>query len=130
MSCEQAFNFAFYCQSLGGQWNAIYRYGSMRDCSETWGDFFFCMRQKGTPDGPVKENMIREHYRQKILDKYGPGKPSSEDVWAERKERVPPGTAFAAQSEAPAVGDAEYQRWEVERMARIRKGLPEGEEGP
>lgn len=122
MDCEQAFNQAFYCQSLGGQWNNIYRYGGVRSCSENWDDFWFCMRVKGYQAGPVKDNMIREHYRKKHLAKYGPGKPSSEDVWRERRERVPPGSAFSEQVEAPTVSDAEYQKWEMDRMERIRRG--------
>lgn len=125
MNCEQAFNFAFYCQSLGGQWNYIYRYGTVRSCGEHWDDFFFCMRAKGTPAGKVKEDMIREHYRRKELAKYGPGKPNSEDVWQERTERVKPDEAFVMPVEAPRVSDSEYQQWEMERMERIRKGLRE-----
>lgn len=122
VDCEQAFNQAFYCQSLGGQWNNIYRYGGVRSCSENWDDFWFCMRVKGYQPGPVKDNMIREHYRKKHMTKYGPGKPSSEDVWRERRERVPPGSAFSEQVEAPTVSDAEYQKWEMERMEKIRNG--------
>lgn len=120
MDCEQAFNQAFYCQSLGGQWNNIYRFGEVRPCSENWDDFWFCMRVKGYSEGKVKDDMIREHYRKKHLSKYGSGKPNSEDVWRERRERLPPGTAFAEPAEAPTVSDAEYQRWEMERMERIR----------
>lgn len=123
MDCETAFNLAFYCQSLGGQWNAIYRHGTIRSCSEQWEDFWFCMRAKGAGDGPVKENMIRDHYREKLLRKYGNGKPNSEDVWKERRERVAPGEAFSVQVEAPKMSDAEFQKWEMERMERIRKGL-------
>lgn len=122
MDCEQAFNQAYYCQSLGGQWHHLYRYGSVRSCSEQWNDWFFCMRAKGTPPGKVKDDMIRDHYRRKLLAKYGPGKPSSEDVWRERPERVRPGEAFATQPEAAQVSDAEYQQWEMERLERIRKG--------
>lgn len=122
MDCEQAFNQAFYCQSLGGQWNNIYRYGGVRSCSDNWDDFWFCMRVKGYQPGPVKDNMIREHYRKRHLEKYGPGKPSSEDVWRERVERVPPGSAFSERVEAPTVSDAEFQKWEMERMEKIRKG--------
>lgn len=122
MDCEQAFNQAFYCQSLGGQWNNIYRYGGVRSCSDNWDDFWFCMRVKGYQPGPVKDDMIREHYRKRHLAKYGPGKPSSEDVWRERRERVPPGTAFSEQVEAPTISDAEYQKWEMERMGKIRNG--------
>ena len=122
MDCEQAFNQAFYCQSLGGQWNNIYRYGSVRPCSENWDDFWFCMRVKGYGEGKVKDDMIREHYRKKHLAKYGPGKPNSEDVWKERAERLPPGTAFTEPIEAPTVSDAEYQKWEMDRADRIRSG--------
>ncbi|KAF3766287.1 hypothetical protein M406DRAFT_19483, partial [Cryphonectria parasitica EP155] len=96
MDCESAFNQAFYCQSLGGQWNNIYRYGTVRACTDLWDDLWFCMRVKGQAAGPVKEDLIREHYRAKLLARYGPGKPSSEDVWRERTERVAPGEAFSA----------------------------------
>lgn len=124
MDCEQAFNLAFYCQSLGGQWNSLYRYGSVRSCSENWNDFWFCMRVKGYQAGKVKDDMIREYYRKKELAKYGPGKPSSEDVWRERRERVKPGEAFAEPVDAPpSMNDAEYQRLEMERMERIRHEL-------
>lgn len=118
---------AYYCQSLGGQWNNVYRYGDLRSCSELWNDFFFCMRAKGTPAGKVKEDMIKEHYRGKLLAKYGPGKPSSEDVWQERKERVAPDEAFALPVEPPQVDDVELQKWEMARMERIRKGLKDEE---
>jgi hypothetical protein len=46
MSCRQAFDAAFYCQSLGGQFNNLYRYGGIRSCSQHWNDFWFCMRMK------------------------------------------------------------------------------------
>jgi hypothetical protein len=49
MSCRQAFDAAFYCQSMGGQFNNLYRYGKIRNCSENWRDFWFCMRTKGYP---------------------------------------------------------------------------------
>jgi hypothetical protein len=49
MSCRQAFDAAFYCQSLGGQFNNLYRYGNIRSCSENWRDFWFCMRTKSYP---------------------------------------------------------------------------------
>ncbi|RTE77292.1 hypothetical protein BHE90_008238 [Fusarium euwallaceae] len=93
MSCRQAFDQAWACNSMGGQWNAVYRYGEMRSCSEHWDDFWFCMRTKGySPE--MREKAIREHYRAKEFVKYGPGKPSSEDVWESREERVPEGSTF------------------------------------
>jgi hypothetical protein len=51
MSCRQAFDAAFYCQSLGGQFNNLYRYGGIRNCSENWKDFWFCMRTKSYAPG-------------------------------------------------------------------------------
>lgn len=129
MNCEQAFNLAYYCQSLGGQFTSLYRYGGMRSCSENWNDFWFCMRVKSYPAGEVKDNMIREHYRNKELAKYGPGKPSSEDVWRERRSRVKPGEALSSplEEQQQPMSDAEFQKWEMERYERIRKELKEGE---
>lgn len=128
MNCEQAFNLAYYCQSFGGQFTSVYRYGGMRSCSENWSDFWFCMRVKSYPPGEVKENMIREHYRKKELAKYGPGKPSSEDVWTERRSRVNPGEALSARLDEHAhpMSDAEFQKWEMERYERIRNELKKG----
>lgn len=57
MSCRQAFDAAFYCQSMGGQFNNLYRYGGIRSCSENWNDFWFCMKLK-SQSGPVKEGMF------------------------------------------------------------------------
>ncbi|KAJ4422861.1 hypothetical protein N0V82_002518 [Gnomoniopsis sp. IMI 355080] len=127
MNCESAFNLAFHCRSLGGQFTSLYRYGTMRSCDEQWKDFTFCMRVKGFGEGKVKEDAIRDYYRKKELAKYGPGMPSSDDVWKERKELVKPGEAFSTPVEQPTVGDAEHQKWEMERMERIRKGLKESE---
>ncbi|KAH0538376.1 hypothetical protein FGG08_005025 [Glutinoglossum americanum] len=83
MSCRQAFDMAFYCQSLGGQFQNIYRYGGLRDCSENWSQFWFCMRTKSQPE-PKKAAMIQEHYKQRAV-KYKIGS-SSEDIWEVRKE--------------------------------------------
>lgn len=94
MSCRQAFDQAWACNGLGGQWNAVYRYGSMRSCSEQWDDFWFCMRTK-SQTGPVKEELVRARYREKEYRKYGPGKPSSEDVWDSRDRKLEPGEAFS-----------------------------------
>lgn len=38
ISCRTAFDQAWACNGFGGQWNAVYRYGSMRSCSEQWDD--------------------------------------------------------------------------------------------
>ncbi|KAJ0337416.1 hypothetical protein COL922a_006778 [Colletotrichum nupharicola] len=122
MSCRQAFDMAFHCQSVGGQWNHIYRYGTMRSCSEHWEDFWFCMRIKSYT-GTMKEEAIKAHYRQKEHDKYGDGKPNSEDIWQARTTKVPPGTAFAEKFEEPTLDDEEWQRMEMDRRRQIRTGL-------
>jgi hypothetical protein len=66
MSCRQAFDAAFYCQSLGGQFNNLYRYGNIRSCSENWKDFWFCMRTKSyTPEqkeGEIARKWISNSY--------------------------------------------------------------------
>ncbi len=87
ISCRAAFDTAFYCQSLGGQFNNLYRYGGMRSCSEQWSQFWFCMRtNRGYMGEEERERRVREHYRQRET-KYRVG-PSSEDVWRQRERRV------------------------------------------
>jgi hypothetical protein len=86
MSCRQAFDQAFYCQSLGGKFNDIYRYGHLQSCSEQWGAFWFCMRTRTLP-APERERQIREHYasrEERKRKEFG----SSEDVWEIRKKPV------------------------------------------
>lgn len=123
MSCRQAFDMAWGCNSVGGQWNAVYRYGEMRSCSEKWDDFWFCMRNKSS-SGPVKDDLMRAHYRNKEHNKYyAPGKPSSEDVWEARTHKVEPGMAFSEGIEIPTMGDDEWRKMESERRQKIRDGL-------
>ncbi|KAI5290664.1 hypothetical protein KEM54_000859 [Ascosphaera aggregata] len=83
MSCRSAFDYAFFCQSFGGQFVNVYRYGSLRSCSERWSDFWFCMRTNQLPEGE-REAAIADHYRKKAV-KYKIG-PSSEDIWEMRTE--------------------------------------------
>ncbi|OJD20029.1 hypothetical protein AJ78_00045 [Emergomyces pasteurianus Ep9510] len=85
MSCRSAFDYAFFCQSFGGQWVNVYRYGELRSCSEHWSDFWFCMRTRSYSD-EEKAKMISDRYRKKAV-KYKTG-PSSEDVWDVRTEPV------------------------------------------
>ncbi|OAX85035.1 hypothetical protein ACJ72_00595 [Emergomyces africanus] len=85
MSCRSAFDYAFFCQSFGGQWVNVYRYGELRSCSEHWSDFWFCMRTRSYSD-EEKAKMISNRYRKKAV-KYKTG-PSSEDVWDVRTEPV------------------------------------------
>ena len=86
MSCRQAFDQAFYCQSLGGKFNDIYRFGHLRDCSEQWGAFWFCMRTRTLPDQD-KQGMIAEYYAgrdEKRRREVG----NSESVWDLREKAV------------------------------------------
>ncbi|RFU72100.1 hypothetical protein TARUN_10159 [Trichoderma arundinaceum] len=123
MSCRQAFDLAWSCNSLGGQWNAVYRQGEMRSCSHLWDDFWFCMRTKSF-SGTIKENAIREHYRRKEYEKYyAPGSRSSEEIWEAREQKVSPGTAFAEAVEIAKVDDEEWRRLEDERRKKIRQDL-------
>lgn len=83
MSCRQAFDYAFFCQSFGGQFVNVYRYGEMRSCSEHWDNFWLCMRTRGWSD-ELRRKTIRDHNRKKAI-KYKTG-PSSEDIWDVRLE--------------------------------------------
>ena len=123
MSCRQAFDLAWGCQSPVGQFTAVYRYGTARECSELWGDFWFCMRTR-TLGRERKALLIREHYRQKEERKYL-GRPSSEDVWRSRDDKVEPGTAFAARLAPPPadVSDEQQVRSDIERRRRVREEL-------
>ncbi|KAL7906739.1 hypothetical protein GGI35DRAFT_456697 [Trichoderma velutinum] len=123
MSCRQAFDLAWSCNSLGGQWNAVYRHGEMRSCSHLWDDFWFCMRTKSY-SGTLKENAVREHYRRKEYEKYyAPGSRSSEDIWQAREQKVAPETAFAEAVEIAKVDDNEWRKLEEERRRKIRQDL-------
>ncbi|KAF2488494.1 hypothetical protein BU16DRAFT_427512, partial [Lophium mytilinum] len=85
MSCSAAFDSAFYCQSLGGKFNDIYRYGELRSCSEHWASFWFCMRSKSL-GAEERARKVQEHYREKAA-RVKAGR-SSEDVWEVRGEPV------------------------------------------
>ncbi|MCJ1244265.1 hypothetical protein MMC30_001463 [Trapelia coarctata] len=87
MSCRETFDSAFYCQSFGGQFTNLYRYGGMRDCSDQWSNFWFCMRtNRGYMSDGERKKKIQDHYQGRAR-KYERG-PSSEDVWRMREERV------------------------------------------
>ncbi|KAF5863136.1 hypothetical protein ETB97_010595 [Aspergillus alliaceus] len=85
MSCRSAFDYAFFCQSFGGQFVNVYRYGELRSCSEHWDNFWLCMKTRTWSDG-ARKKAIRDHYRKKAI-KYKTG-PSSEDVWNLRTEPI------------------------------------------
>ena len=86
MVCRQAFDQAFYCQSLGGKFNDIYRFGHLQSCSEQWGAFWFCMRTKSLPQKD-KEAQIRDYYaarEERKRKEFG----NSESVWEIREKPV------------------------------------------
>ncbi|KAK3629301.1 hypothetical protein LTR56_008785 [Elasticomyces elasticus] len=87
MSCRQAFDQAFYCQSLGGKFNDIYRFGHLKDCSEQWGAFWFCMRTRTLPERG-KEPQIREFYRLRDEKRKEVNGGDSENVWELRTKAV------------------------------------------
>ncbi|KAG6235088.1 hypothetical protein E4U22_006712 [Claviceps purpurea] len=121
MGCAQTFELAWSCSSLGGQFMSMYRHGNMRECSENWDDFWFCMRTRAY-SGPVKADLIKQHYRNKAYRKYGGDKPSSEDVWERRTEKVPLGSAFSTPLPVTEeeVNAARERMREEERKASIR----------
>ncbi|KAI1408147.1 hypothetical protein F5Y13DRAFT_173096 [Hypoxylon sp. FL1857] len=123
MSCQQAFDAAYHCNSLGGQWTSVYRSGSVRSCSEHWDDFWFCMRTRAY-SSPQKEEAIKDHYRKREYAKYfAAGRASSTDVWEPRTEKVEPGSAFREPLEMPNVSDEEWRRLEIERRRRVQELL-------
>ncbi|KOS40261.1 hypothetical protein ACN38_g8890 [Penicillium nordicum] len=78
MSCRNAFDYAFFCQSFGGQFVNVYRYGELRSCSDHWDNLWLCMKTRTWPED-LRRREIRDHNRKKSI-KYKTG-PSSEDVW-------------------------------------------------
>ncbi len=99
MSCRAAFDSAFYCSSLGGHFNDIYRHGQLRSCSDHWNDFWFCMRVKNSYSGQdVKERLVQERYQEKE-NKVKSG-PNSEDIWVKRASSEEIVGAFGVRYEA------------------------------
>ncbi|EEP78380.1 conserved hypothetical protein [Uncinocarpus reesii 1704] len=85
MSCRDAFDYAFFCQSFGGQWVNYYRFGELRDCSQHWSDFWFCMRTKSY-SSEDRARMVVDYNRKKA-SRWKTG-PTSQDVWDIRTEPV------------------------------------------
>ena len=107
MSCRAAFDQAWHCQLPGGQFTHMYRYGVLRNCSELWSNFWFCMRtNRGAMSAEERELRIRKHYWERE-ERYRKG-PSSEDVWRIREDV----------EEKPFSGDFE----EVRRFFRKEEG--------
>ncbi|OOF96184.1 hypothetical protein ASPCADRAFT_207544 [Aspergillus carbonarius ITEM 5010] len=114
MSCRSAFDYAFFCQSFGGQFVNVYRYGELRSCSEHWDNFWMCVKTRTLPD-QQRRKAIRDHNRKKAI-KYKTG-PSSEDVWEVRTEpaRNPFSGDFAALELEMQAEEAEEARQKAAR---------------
>ncbi|KAJ8064820.1 hypothetical protein OCU04_007128 [Sclerotinia nivalis] len=129
MSCRTAFDAAFYCQSFGGQFNNLYRYGTARDCSESWSDFWFCMKTRTYADNE-KAKLIKARWIQKEKRKYGDqedknkelGK-SSDDVWKGREQRLEWGEAFCVEEPKWTGSDDEWRRMEKEHREARKTNL-------
>lgn len=85
MSCRSALDYAMFCQSFGGQFVNVYRFGEFRSCKNHWSDFWLCMRTRSW-DEQERATAIQDHFRKKAV-KWKTG-PSSEDVWDVRTEPV------------------------------------------
>lgn len=106
ISCRSAFDYAMFCQSFGGQFVNIYRYGTFRSCSNHWDDFWLCMRTRNW-NKDERAAAIQEHYRKRAV-KWKTG-PSSEDVWEVREEPIK--NAFSASLEEFEARNPD-QEWE------------------
>ncbi|KAH9893721.1 hypothetical protein F4778DRAFT_293251 [Xylariomycetidae sp. FL2044] len=128
MSCRDAFDAAYHCNGLGGQWTSIYRQGTLRSCSDKWDDFWFCMRTRSYPER-LRAEAVRDRYRAKEVAKYrAPGRRSSADVWEPRTERLAPGEAFSEPLEMPDVSDEEWRRMEIQKRRMVLDMLRRQEE--
>lgn len=110
ISCRAAFDAAFYCASLGGQFTSLYRYGQLRQCSQEWSDFWWCMRtNRSFMSDEERAKKVLEKGMRREREKYrGEGRGSSEDVW-ERRDRKVQG-AFNGD-----FNTLQRQEWELER---------------
>jgi len=87
VSCRTIFDNAFHCQSLGGQWNSVYRHGTLRDCSPLWYDFWWCMRtNRVSMTEEERARQVRKRYEEKER-RLREGS-NSEEIWEERKVLV------------------------------------------
>ncbi|TKX19563.1 hypothetical protein C1H76_8412 [Elsinoe australis] len=89
MNCRTLFDSAFYCASLGGKFNDIYRFGTLQPCSEHWDAFWFCMRTKSYNERE-RGDMIAKYYEEREereKNRRSQGR-TSEDVWEMRREPV------------------------------------------
>ncbi|RKF61303.1 hypothetical protein GcC1_158010 [Golovinomyces cichoracearum] len=118
MSCRDAFDSAYYCASLGGAFTNLYRYGTVRSCSDHWDKFWFCMRTR-TYDDKSKQEAIKDYYRKVELSKYGKRGTSSQDIWKSRDHLLQKGTAFKSDEEEWKGTDEELRTAILDMRKRI-----------
>ena len=63
----------------------VYRYGGIKDCSEHWGAFWFCMRNRSYGE-EEKRQRVQEFYKEKDKRYLKGVGPSCEDIWTARTE--------------------------------------------
>lgn len=123
MSCRAAFDAAFYCQSLGGQFNAVYHYGTIRDCSPHWSQFWFCVKTNRRPmSDEERQGRVMEHYRMREM-KYREG-PSSEDVWVQRTTMLE--KAFSGDRDAAVALEEKIEKQMALALEEKRRGESTG----
>lgn len=127
MSCQTAFDYAWHCSSIGGQWASVYRTGTMSRCSEQWGDFWFCMRTR-TITGEAKENAYREYFREKERKKYE-NHPNSEDIWKPRNHVVRENAFLTHRLPKFDKTDEEWVHDQIKERKELRDKLDLGPEG-
>ena len=111
LHCRSALDYAMFCQSFGGQFVNVYRYGTFRSCSNHWQDFWLCMRTRKWEEKD-RVQAVQDHYRKKAI-KYKTG-PSSEDVWEVRTEPL----------RGPFQGDLEALEQQIHDWETRNPGTP------
>ncbi|MDI1489201.1 MAG: hypothetical protein OHK93_008479 [Ramalina farinacea] len=112
-NCHQHFDQAFHCQSPGGQFLHVYRYGTMRNCSQHWSNFWWCVRtNRGYGSSKTeREDKVRRRYWEQDQRTRQRREGCSEDVWRQRRYRVDEGVFVTGEvPEYPAVGEGERSR--------------------
>ena len=87
MHCTTMFDAAWHCQLFGGQFINVYRYGGLRDCSDAWSRFWFCMRtNRAYMSDERRQERVERYYRER--EKRLLRGPNSEDVWEARSDKI------------------------------------------
>ncbi|KAG8526162.1 uncharacterized protein KY384_000155 [Bacidia gigantensis] len=93
ISCHQAFELAFHCQSPGGQILNVYRYGTFRWCGDHWNNWWWCIgtnRNFGLTKEEREEKIRRRYWEQDQRTRRRPAG-CMEDILTQRKYRLTTG---------------------------------------